>query len=200
VEAALDSPEPVLCVDLDGTLARGDSMVYCARLLIWRRPWYVLGMALWHGRGRAALKDEIARRVNFDPARLTYEPELVSWLRAEQARGRKLVLASGSDRRIVAAVARYLGLFDDFFASDGKTNLTGPSKVALLSAHFPAFDYVGDSRNDLAVWRHARLCYLVARRRGLARRLSRDVRFARIFDATRGGRLAISPARSGRDK
>jgi phosphoserine phosphatase len=178
-------PEPILCVDLDGTLVRGDSMVYCARLLLWRRPWYLVGMAVWHWRGRAALKREIAQRVTFDPAGLTYEQELIAWLKAEQTRGRKLVLASGSDRRIVAAIARYLGLFDDFFASDGRTNLTGSRKVAVLEAHFGAFDYVGDSWTDLAVWRRARLCYLVARRRRLATRLGREVRFARIFDATR---------------
>jgi phosphoserine phosphatase len=179
-----NSPEPVLCVDLDGTLVRGDSMVYCARLLLWRRPWYLLAMAVWHGRGRAALKDEIARRVTFDPARLTYELELLAWLRAERARGRRLVLASGSDRRIVAAIVGYLGLFDEFLASDGKTNLTGPRKVAVLAARFTAFDYVGDSWTDLAVWPHARLCYLVARRRRLAARLGRRVHFTRIFDAT----------------
>jgi phosphoserine phosphatase len=193
------SSEPVLCVDLDGTLVRGDSMVYCARLLLWRRPWYLIGMAFWHGRGRAALKDEIARRVTFDPARLTYELELLSWLRAEQARGRKLVLASGSDRRIVASVARYIGVFDEFFASDGKTNLTGPRKLAMLEARFSEFDYVGDSWTDLAVWPYARLSYLVARRRRLAARLGRRVRFARVFDATRGKSFAINPVRSGRD-
>jgi hypothetical protein len=197
--SAPPSPEPVLCVDLDGTLARGDSMVGLGWRLILTKPWLELPMALWTLRGMGHLKDQIGRRARFDPARLVYDRELLAWLRQEKARGRHIVIASGADSRIVAAVAKHLGLFDDFLASDRTVNLTGPRKAAALTARFGVFDYVGNARTDLAVWRHARLCYLVARHRGLAKRLGRQVRFARIFDATRGKRLAISPAPSGRE-
>lgn len=177
--------EPVLCVDLDGTLARGDSMVGAGRRLLMRKPWLLPPFALWTLRGRAHMKDRIARRIAFDPASLRYHQALLDWLREEKARGRRIVIASGSDRRVAAAVAKHLGLFDEILASDGAVNLTGKRKAAALTARFGAFDYVGNARTDLAVWRHARLCYLVARRRGLAKRLGRHIHFARIFDATR---------------
>jgi phosphoserine phosphatase len=181
--AEASSSEPVLCVDLDGTLVRGDCMVYCARLLLYRRPWYALGMAVWHWRGRAALKDHIARRVAFDPASLAYHRELLSWLGQEKTKGRRLVLASGSDRRIVAAVARHLGLFDDALGSDGRINLTGPRKEAALSARYRTYDYVGNSQDDVPVWRRAGMSYLVAGSARLAARLEREIRFARVFPA-----------------
>lgn len=178
------SDEPVLCVDLDGTLARGDTMLRAGRGLLARRPWLAPRLAWWNLRGRSHLKDQIARRAAFDPSSLRYHQGLLRWLRAEKAKGRRLVIASGADRRVVAAVAHHLGLFDEILASDGHINLTGPRKAAALQAQFGTFDYVGNSRTDLAVWRHARRSYLVARRRGHAIRFGRRVRFARIFDAT----------------
>jgi len=184
VTATDASSEPVLCVDLDGTLARGDTMLRAGSRLLVRRPWLAPRLAWWNLRGRGHLKDQIARRAAFDPASLRYHQGLLRWLRAEKAKGRRIVIASGADRRVVAAVARHLGLFDDILASEDRTNLTGPRKAAALQARFGAFDYVGNSRTDLAVWRHARQSYLVARRRGLAARFGRKVRFARIFDAT----------------
>ena len=44
------------------------------------------------------------------------------------------------------------------FASDGRTNLVGHTKAALLVRHFGehGFDYVGNERRDLAVWKRAR--------------------------------------------
>jgi hypothetical protein len=178
------SAEPVLCVDLDGTLVRGDTMRHAARRLAVARPWLAPRLAWWGLRGRSHLKDQIARRTRFDAAAMIYHQGLLAWLRAEKARGRKLVIASGADRSVVATVARHLGLFDDILASDGTVNLTGARKAAALAARFGAYDYVGNGRTDLAVWRHARLCYLVARRRRHPRRFGRHVRFARIFDAT----------------
>ncbi|HEY7991721.1 MAG TPA: haloacid dehalogenase-like hydrolase [Stellaceae bacterium] len=184
MSAADTASEPVLCVDLDGTLARGDTMVRAGRRLLVRKPWLAPRLAWWNLRGRGHLKDQIARRAAFDAASLLYHQGLLRWLREEKTRGRRIIIASGADRRVVTAVARHLGLFDDIVASDGRVNLTGARKAAALQARFGAFDYVGNSRTDLAVWRHARRSYLVARRRGHAARFGRLVHFARIFDAT----------------
>ena len=70
---------------------------------------------------------------------------------------------------------------DEFLASDGKTNFTGSSKAQGLAARFGAFDYVGNSRKDVAVWRLARDCYLVANNTALKSWLIRRIKFTRIF-------------------
>jgi hypothetical protein len=175
------APEPPLCIDLDGTLTRGDSTVRLGWRLVLRRPWLAPAFLYWDHVGRAHLKAEIARRVAFDAAAFPYNRTLLVWLRHERATGRRLVLASGSDRRIVAAVARHLGLFEEFLASDGTTNLAGAAKATTLTARYGPFDYIGNSKKDVAVWRRARACYLVAETPALAAWLAKRVDFARVF-------------------
>jgi phosphoserine phosphatase len=175
--------EKIICVDLDGTLSAGDTMVIGGWQLFRRRPWLAPMFLFWHLWGRAALKREIAKRVPFDPATLVYNRELIAWLKQQRAAGARLVLASGSDESVVAAVTAHLGLFDEFYGSDGKTNLTGPYKAAFLASRFPHFAYVGDSLKDLAVWRRADACYLAGRDPRLIAKLSAQVKFERIFQS-----------------
>jgi haloacid dehalogenase-like hydrolase len=175
------APDAVICVDLDGTLYRGELNVELALHLFARRPWLILMYPLWERRGRAVLKAEIAKRAGFDPARRSYNPELLAWLRDRKAEGHRLVLASGADRSVVSRVADYLGLFDEFMGSDGRTNLVGVNKEAALAARYPGFAYVGNSKVDIVVWRGASACYLVARTPTFAAQLSRQIDFARIF-------------------
>ena len=185
-------PDSVLCVDLDGTLSRTDSMVECLFLLMKQRPWAMLLLPLWLLRGRAAVKAEIARRVRFDPAILVYNNELLNWLREEKSAGRKLVIASGADERIVKSVAAHLDLFDEIFASDGRINLTGARKAAVLKDRFSDFAYVGDGKVDLHVWKHASTAVLVARSSGREMLLSKQIKFGRVFPA---GQSQKSPLR-----
>lgn len=157
VSAAADGTAPVLCVDLDGTLVRTDTLAEAALGVVLADPRVLLRLPSWLAAGRARLKAEIAARWQFDPALLPYDPDVLAWLRAEHARGRRLVLATAADRRVAEAVAAHLGLFEAVIASDGATNLRGPAKAAALVARFGAggFAYAGNAREDLAVWRQA---------------------------------------------
>jgi heme O synthase-like polyprenyltransferase len=68
-----------------------------------------------------------------------------------------------------------LGLFSEVLASDGKTNLRGKNKGARLVERFGAcgFDYAGNSRVDLPVWKEAREALVVNGTARLAARASR---------------------------
>ena len=181
MDSASADIQPVLCVDLDGTLYPGDFNIELGVALLIRRPWLGPPYIVWALAGRARLKAEIARRLDFSPSRYNYNAELLDWLRGEKAAGRRIVIASGADRRIVDAVAAHLGLFDEVFGSDGRTNLTGAAKAEALARRFGEFAYVGNSAVDLAVWRRAKCAYLVSRSSGLTRKLSRSIAFARVF-------------------
>ena len=63
-----------LCVDLDGTLLPGDRLLDSALQLLHRNPAYVFALALWWLHGRAYMKQEIARRVDIDPAHWPFRP------------------------------------------------------------------------------------------------------------------------------
>jgi 4-hydroxybenzoate polyprenyltransferase len=159
-ESALARP---LCVDLDGTLVVTDTLWESFVDLMRRRPWLVLWAPFWLFRGRAHFKREVGTHIALDPATLPYNEELVSALHTAKARGRKLVLATAADRDVAERVARHLSLFDEVYASDGRENLKARHKGERLLEVFGArgFDYVGDSRADLAVFEQAHTGYLM---------------------------------------
>src|SRR4029077_19483789 len=117
-----------LCVDLDGTILNGDLLWESLLVLLGAHPWYIFLLPLWLVRGKAALKHEIARRAELNVSTLPFREDVIGYLREEKLRGRKLILATGSDEILATAVADYLGLFDFVLGSDGKTNLTGENK------------------------------------------------------------------------
>jgi len=150
-----------LCVDLDGTLLRSDSLYESVLLLLSRNPFYVLLLPIWWLRGKAALKREVSRRVALDPTTLPYDERVLALLRDTQDRPR--VLCTAADASIAEAIAQHLGLFDRVIASDGQRNLSRSQKAAALSEAFGerGFDYAGNSSDDIAVWRVSRRAWVV---------------------------------------
>ena len=152
-------PEPhVLVVDLDGTLISTD--------LLYESFWSVLSRdfrvatAAFAGlvKGRARLKARLARECELDPSTLPYNETVVELVREWRNKGGRAVLYTASDQRLAQSVADHLGLFDEVCGSDGERNLKGAAKADALRQRFgeDRFDYVGDSRADLPVWRVAR--------------------------------------------
>jgi 4-hydroxybenzoate polyprenyltransferase len=107
--------------------------------------------------GRAFFKRQVAQRVTLDPAKLLYRPDVLQFARDQKQAGRRVLLASATDASIAHAVADHLKLFDGVIASDGVHNRRGREKVSAIRQHIraDAFDYIGDSRQDLSVWQAA---------------------------------------------
>jgi len=152
-----------LCVDLDGTLIKTDLLWESLAQLLRRNPFQIFPVLYWWMRGRAFLKQQLARRVAVDPATLPYKESFLAYLREQKSAGRKLVLVTASDRDMALPVASYVGLFDEVMASDGRTNLRGKNKLKALIEKFGerGFDYAGNSSTDLTVWRGARMAIVV---------------------------------------
>jgi len=176
-------PDLPLCVDLDGTLVKTDLMwEYLARLLR-RNPLMIFAVLWWWSRGRARLKQQLARRVKLDPATLPYHPEFLVWLRGQKAAGRRLVLATASDLQMALPVAAHVGLFDEVLGSDGRTNLRSGNKLKLLTEKFGVrgFDYAGNSKADYAVWRGSRRAVVVNASRAVLQEASRCIELGPVF-------------------
>ena len=152
-----------LVVDLDGTIILTDMMWEHLARLLRRNPFAIFQILYWWARGRARLKKELAARVQVDPVPLPYHEKFLAWLRQEKASGRKIILATASDFHMAQPVADHLGLFDEVMASDGKTNLRQENKRLALVKKFGerGFDYAGNSKDDLFVWRSARKAIVV---------------------------------------
>lgn len=170
----LRSPAPPLVVDLDGTLLKTDLLIESLLVLLKQAPWRVLLVPFWLLKGRAYLKQQIARRVSLDAGTLPYRTELLDYLKAQRAAGRSIVLATAADASIARQIANQLNLFDRVFSSDGSTNLRGERKRERLVREFgeKGFDYAGNSRQDLAVWASARRAIAVNPGRRVRSRIS----------------------------
>jgi 4-hydroxybenzoate polyprenyltransferase len=151
-----------LCVDLDGTLVNTDLLMEGILQLIRKNPLYVFAILIWSLRGMAGLKAEIAVRTNVTFETIPFNQPLLAWLIKEHAGSRPLYLCTGANRLVAGKIADHLGIFAGVIASDTLTNLTGTNKSVALQKRFPdGFDYCGNDRNDLKVWRAARRAILV---------------------------------------
>jgi len=176
-----------LYVDLDGTLMRSDLLLESFLELLKRNPLYLFLVPLWLLRGKAALKQEIASRVSVRVDLLPWNTEFVDYLREQKALGRRLVLISASDQRLVDAVARHLGLFDAAIGSDGKYNCSGSQKQQIIAAEAPQYVYAGDRDVDLDVWRHAAAAIPVNVSPALRARVAAMLPIEAEFTRTPGG-------------
>ena len=154
-EAPRVALEP-LCVDLDGTLAKSDTLVDSLLVLARTRPALLLALPGQLLRGKAAFKAFITSHVTLDVAHLPYNRALLQFLHEERVRGRALYLVTGADLRLAERVAAHLGIFSGVFASDGEVNLTGTRKLDRLRAQFTgAYAYIGNDTPDLPLLAHA---------------------------------------------
>jgi 4-hydroxybenzoate polyprenyltransferase len=165
--AAPASTEPPLCVDLDGTLVKSDTLLDAFCLFARQKPLQIWRAPIWLMAGRARLKLEIAQRAPLEAARLPYNIELLRYLQEQRRSGRELFLATGADSGQAQRVVSHLGIFAGFLASDASTNLTRTKKLARLQQQFGAFDYIGNSRADLPLLANARVAMLANPTSGL---------------------------------
>lgn len=176
-----------LCVDLDGTLLKSDILYESVLALLARNPFYLFLLPLWLMRGKAALKHEIASRVDLEAATLPYDERIVALLNATPMRPR--VLCTATNGKYAVSIAEHLGVFDLVMASDESRNLSGRRKADMLVERFGErkFDYAGNDECDLKVWERARAAWVVNASESLAQRASRLSRLDRHLPAARGG-------------
>jgi 4-hydroxybenzoate polyprenyltransferase/phosphoserine phosphatase len=148
-EAPASTTRP-LCIDLDGTLVKSDTLVDSLLVLVRAHPLVALKTPFWVTGGKAAFKAKVTSAISLDVANLPYNRPLLAYIEEQHAQGRKLYLATGADDRIARRVAEHLGIFDGVLGSDGRTNLIGHNKLATLRERFQdGFDYVGNSPADV---------------------------------------------------
>jgi 4-hydroxybenzoate polyprenyltransferase len=77
------------------------------------------------------------------------------------------------------------GLFDTVLGSDGQRNLKGREKLkTIVDVCGEEFDYVGNSRSDLAIWRDCRQAILVNASGRVERSARRAGNVVRVFPAS----------------
>lgn len=144
-----------LCVDLDGTLVKSDTLVDSLFVLARRHPARLPGVIGALFRGKAAVKAYVTSQVSLDPAYLPYNRKLIEYLMRERELGRPIYLATGANQNLANRIAEHLGIFTGVLGSDDAVNLTGVRKLDRLRARLGSsvgsgeFDYVGNDTPDL---------------------------------------------------
>jgi len=144
-------------------------------------------LPFWLMRGKAALKHEIAARVDLDATTLPYDERVVELLSTTKTRPR--VLCTATNGKYATAIAEHLGVFDLVMASDESRNLSGKRKADMLVERFGEgrFDYAGNEDCDLKVWERARAAWVVNASGSLAQRAARISRLDQHLPASRAG-------------
>ncbi|MEJ2000106.1 MAG: haloacid dehalogenase-like hydrolase [Maritimibacter sp.] len=134
-----------LVLDVDGTLLRTDMLLECFWAGLGKDPLATLKASARNLGNRAKLKAELAAIAGIRTDLLPVNEHVLEIAHVAQERGREVVLASASDKSLVAPLAEHLGFSDRIVASDGETNMKGAEKAAALVSAFGEsdFDYAG---------------------------------------------------------
>ncbi len=187
---------PPLAVDLDGTLARGDTL-HEGLLAMLREdaPSALRRLAPALRRGKAAFKQEVCSSVSFDPSLLPYNQEVLEYVRDQHATGRRIGLFTAAHQSIADAIAAHLGFFNVVRGSNGVTNLSGAAKARVIREEFgDRFAYAGDSATDRPVFDQAEQVVLVGPAARLAPSMAATKRIEAVFPNDRTGALVWAKA------
>lgn len=143
-----------LVIDLDGTLIHSDMLWESIVLFLKKNFLRAWQLPLWLFLGKAGFKERIANEVELDPAALPYDQAVLALIAQARAEGRRVILATGTQRRFAEQIGAHLGLFDQVLATGDGINFTSHNKAQELCRLFGerGYDYVGNSRADLPVW------------------------------------------------
>jgi 4-hydroxybenzoate polyprenyltransferase len=162
---------PPLYIDLDGTLLKVDTLYECFLAALKNNPLVIFRAAAWLTRGKAFFKYRLAEVSPLAVQTLPVNAPFLDYLIAEKARGRRLVLATAADSALAKPIAARFGLFEDVLASDGCRNLSSCAKRDAILAHSNGvFDYAGNSKEDIAIWKAARRVVIVNASAGVSRK------------------------------
>jgi 4-hydroxybenzoate polyprenyltransferase and related prenyltransferases len=172
-----------IVVDMDGTLVNTDTLVENLFLALRLYPLRLFQIIVWLFGGKAYFKKCLAELVLPDATLLPYNNGLLAWLKQQQADGARLVLATAADIRLAKAVAQHLDLFDEVLGTED-INLASQNKRDMLVQRYgeKGYEYVGNSKADLAVWKSAAVIHVANPEYGVLTEASQLGNVAMIFD------------------
>ncbi len=160
----MSNPKP-LVLDVDGTYLNTDLLYEGFWAGLGRAPLTTLRIVATHFAHPARLKAELAAAVPLRTDLMPRNPDVEAVIRAAEAEGREVCLASAAHRGLVERLAQEGSLSPRVFASDGRVNLKGAAKAGALVTAFGerGFVYAGNEAADMAVWAHAETAVVVGK-------------------------------------
>ncbi|MDC4203436.1 MAG: UbiA family prenyltransferase [Candidatus Manganitrophus sp.] len=183
-EGATRALKGIVVVDLDGTLFLSDMLVENLFLFLRLYPLRIFEMIAWLFNGKAYFKRRLADAVVPDVSQLPYNKDLVAWLKNRRNEGASLILATATDMRIAKKIAEHLNIFDEVLGTESN-NLSSDNKREALVQRYgeKGYEYVGNSSDDLAVWKSASVIHVANPDRGVLAAARRIGQVQTIFES-----------------
>jgi 4-hydroxybenzoate polyprenyltransferase len=159
----LDDATIPLCVDLDHTFFKTDTLYEHVLSYIRSNPFRLLRVMNWLRQGRSYLKAKLQEHAPLTIDHFPVDEDVFYYLKRMEAKKRPIVLVTGAHQSIADAVIKKWPIFQAAHGSQADHNLVGAAKEKLLVSTYGAqgFDYLGDSKEDLHVWKSARHASIV---------------------------------------
>ncbi len=140
--------------------------------LLKSNPLSLFQMALWLARGRAHLKQEVARRVDLDTTTMPLNTEVRRSLNGEHQSGRRMLLVSGTDQKFCASNGGAGEFVRGSFRQRWKDECLRAGEGHGIARPFwkRRLRLRGQRARDLPVWAQARRAIVVSNSRALARK------------------------------
>ncbi len=151
-EMQISSSFVPLCVDLDGTLVKSDTLLDSVLVLARQHPRLLFSIPGWIAQGKASFKRHVTQSISLDVSALPYNKPLLEFLFHQHAKGRPIYLATAADQTLANRIAEHFGIFTGVLASDGSLNLAGENKYQAFRQQFgDDFSYIGNAGPDLPI-------------------------------------------------
>tara|TARA_B100001939_G_scaffold246729_1_gene213867 strand:- start:139 stop:681 length:543 start_codon:yes stop_codon:yes gene_type:complete len=146
--------------DLDGTLIKEDMLFLSLKALLKESPIKCFLVLLKFWRGLPWVKDKIATNIDFRKLDFSINKKVLSLIQQKKAEGYICILISGSNQNLVKEVFKRTNIFNNYFGSDNRVNLVGLNKLKKINQLSSDFEYIGNSKQDIAIWEHADIAYV----------------------------------------
>ncbi len=185
-----------LCVDMDGTLLRTDSLIEQAWQNLSRRPFIFLITLFSLLSGLAKFKQKLAALNHNILVPLPINEKFFAYLQSQYQRGRKIYLVTASDESVANTIAASLKIFSGVIASNGEINLKGKNKAKKLLQEFgeKKFSYAGNANTDMAVWPFAKEAIIVNANKPLISKVKKIHQNPTLFDNKKNRLLMLIKA------
>jgi len=162
----IDDGIPLL-VDLDGAIIATDTLFETIILFLKKSPYKFFMLFVWLLRGKHVLKEELSKRTHLNVETLPYRQDVIDYLEQQFKQGRKIILLTGSWVDIARRVANQFAFISDLIATNHERNMTGHAKAQIAREMWGdrLFDYLGNEKKDLHIWKIARRAIVVGNER-----------------------------------
>ncbi len=149
----------ILFVDLDGTLIKEDLSNLAFVDFLKRKPLLLFFyLIIFLFRGKSFLKEKISMDYKVPIEKLKFNQACIEYIKKVKNHHRVVYLISGSHQFLVDQIDQHLRIFFESFGTKKNYNMVGANKIKFINDELKIFnfDYLGNSNQDLPIWRYTK--------------------------------------------